>query len=99
MRLRPENANGTLGVGSAVGSMVITSSATSTPRPIERRMSAVIPTSPTAGALRMVDGVLPMRAATLFWGTVFLEPATCTSTPRGPLGRICQDGTGLGFYR
>src|SRR3546814_8776113 len=58
-------------------------------------MSAVIPTSPTAGALRMVDGVLPMRAATMCLVTAFLEPATCTSPLRGPLGSMCQDGPAL----
>ena len=40
----------------ACGTTVIEPPSMSTSRPIERRMSAVMPTSPTAGALVIVDG-------------------------------------------
>ena len=43
MRLRPENSSGTRGVGSGVGTTVIVPPSMSTSRPIDRRMSAVMP--------------------------------------------------------
>ncbi len=93
MRFRPENSSGTRGVGSGVGTTVMRSPSMTTSRPIERRMLAVIPTSPTAGALEMVDGESAMRAATMCLVTAFLEPATRTSPRRGPLGSISQEAS------
>ena len=66
-----------------------------TSRPIERRMSAVMPTSPTAGALVIVDGESPMRAATMCLVTAFFDPATRTSPRSGPLGSMCQTASHL----
>ena len=92
MRLRPENSSGTRGVGSGVGTTVIEPPSMTTSRPIERRMSAVMPTSPTAGALVIVDGVSAISAATMCLVTAFLEPDTRTSPRSGPLGSMCQAG-------
>ena len=49
-----------------------------------------MPTSPTAGALVIVDGESPMRAATMCLVTAFFDPATRTSPRSGPLGSMCQ---------
>ena len=66
------------------------------PRPIDRRMSAVMPTSPTAGALVIVDGESAISAATMCLVTAFFEPATWTSPRSGPGG---VDAPGLGGAR
>ena len=50
----------------------------------------MIPTSPTAGALVIVDGESPIRAATMCLVTAFFDPATWTSPRSGPLGSMCQ---------
>ncbi len=92
MRFRPENSSGTRGVGSGVGEMVMASPSMSTPNPMDRRMSAVMPTSPTFGALVIVEGLSPIRAATMCLVTAFFEPATSTSPLSGPLGSMCQAG-------
>ncbi len=92
IRLSPENSRGTLGVGSDTGDTVIVSSSITTSRPIERRMSAVMPTSPTFGALVIVDGVSAKSAATMCLVTAFFEPATTTSPRNGPLGSMCHAG-------
>ena len=92
MRLRPENSSGTRGVGSGGGDHGDRPPSISTSRPIDRRMSAVMPTSPTAGALVIVDGVSAISAATMCLVTAFLEPATRTSPRSGPLGSMCQAG-------
>ena len=90
MRFSPENSRGTRGVGSGVGTIVMADPSMATSRPIERRMSAVMPTSPTAGALVIVDGESPIRAATMCLVTVFFDPATRTSPRSGPLGSMYQ---------
>ena len=77
-------------MGSGVGATVIVGPSITTSSPIERRMSAVMPTSPTAGALVMVDGESPIRAATMCLVTAFFDPATWTSPRSGPLGSMCQ---------
>ena len=92
MRFRPENSRGTRGVGSGTGTTVIVLPAMSTSRPIERRMSAVMLTSPTSGALLIVDGESARRAATMCLVTAFFAPATTTSPRRGPLGSMCHAG-------
>ena len=92
MRLRPENSKGTRGLGSGVGTTVIEPPSIVTSRPIERRMSAVIPTSPTAGALVIVEGVSARSAATMCLVMAFLEPDTSTSPESGPLGSMYQAG-------
>ena len=56
MRLRPVNSSGTSAPGASTGSMVMRSPSMSTPTPSEVRMSAVMPTSPTSGALVIVLG-------------------------------------------
>ena len=53
-------------------------------------MSAVMATSPTDGALVMVLGSVPSRAATMCLVTAFLDPLTLTCPTRGPLGRMRQ---------
>src|SRR6478735_4645061 len=66
--------------------MVALSSPMSTATPRERRMSAVICTSPTSGADRITLGPSPRTAATMCFVTAFLEPRTETSPRRGPEG-------------
>ena len=90
MRLRPVNSSGTSAPGASTGSMVMLSPSMSTPTPSDVRMSAVMPTSPTAGALVMVLGRVPSMAATMCLVTAFFDPLTWTSPTRGPLGRMCQ---------
>ncbi len=90
MRLSPVNSSGTLAPGLATGWMVMASPSISTPTPSEVRMSAVMPTSPTAGALVMVLGSVPSMAATMCLVTAFLDPLTLTCPTRGPFGRMCQ---------
>ena len=53
-------------------------------------MSAVMPTSPTSGALVIVLGSVPSMAATMCLVTAFLDPLTATSPTSGPLGRMCH---------
>ena len=90
MRLSPVNSSGTLGSGVSVGSMVILSPSMSTPTPREVSMSAVMPTSPTSGALVIMLGSVPRTAATMCLVTAFFEPLTCTSPTSGPLGWMLQ---------
>ena len=53
-----------------------------------------MPTSPTAGALVIVDGVSAMSAATMCLVTAFLDPATATSPRSGPEGSMRQASAG-----
>ena len=94
MRLSPVNSSGTLAPGPSTGSMMMRSPSISTPTPSDVRMSAVMPTSPTAGALEMVLGSVPSMAATMCLVTAFLDPLTFTWPTNGPLGRMCQASAG-----
>ncbi|MEZ5138444.1 MAG: hypothetical protein R2711_06670 [Acidimicrobiales bacterium] len=92
MRLRPLNDVGTRVVTPSWGSTVMDPAAASwsTSTPSERRMSAVICTSPTSGTWRMVLAPSPSTAATMCLVTAFFEPRMNTSPRSGPEG----DGPG-----
>jgi hypothetical protein len=90
MRFRPVNSSGTRGSSVSVGSTVMQSPTMWTPTPSEVRIWAVMPTSPTSGALVIVLGAVPRIAATMCLVTAFFEPAISTSPTSGPFGSICQ---------
>ena len=70
--------------------MTPAASSCSTPTPSERRMSAVMATSPTSGTWRMTLGPSPSTAATMCLVTAFFEPRMKTSPRRGPEGATDQ---------
>ena len=88
--VEPGELSGTLASGLSTGSIEMRSPSISTPTPSEVRMSAVIPTSPTSGALVIVLGAVPSMAATMCLVTAFFDPLTSTSPTSGPLGWMCQ---------
>jgi hypothetical protein len=90
MRLSPVKLSGTLASGLSTGSIEMRPPSISTPTPSEVRMSAVMPTSPTSGALVIVLGAVPSMAATMCLVTAFFDPLTSTSPTSGPLGWMCQ---------
>jgi len=92
IRLSPENDWGTEGSCTGPGATVTAPSSVRTSAPSERRMSAVMATSPTSGALSIVLGPAAMNAATMCLVTAFFEPRTRTSPRSGPTGSTCQAG-------
>ena len=90
MRLSPEYRSGTSGTISSPGVIVIVSPSRSTPTPRDCSTSVVMPTSPTSGTLWIVEGELPMTAATMCLVMAFFDPATRTSPRSGPEGSTAQ---------
>ncbi len=75
MRFSPVNAFPTLGSATGPGTIVTSPLDRSTVIPTCSSMPAVMPTSPTSGALPIVLGPSPSIAATMCLLTAFFAPA------------------------
>ena len=90
-----QSALPTLGSVIGPGTTVTWSSLRCTVIPTCSSMPAVIPTSPTSGALLIMLGPSPSIAATMCLLTAFLAPRTVTSPRNGPDGSIRQTASAL----
>ena len=90
IRFSPVNASGTRGCTSLPGDTMISVRSRPVSNPIAFSMAAVMSTSPTSGAFRIVLGPSPSIAATMCLVTAFFDPRTEMSPRSGPDGSTCQ---------
>ena len=90
IRFSPVNASGTRGWTALPGATVMSDPERPTSYPMASSIAAVMSTSPTSGALRIVLGPSPSIAATMCLVTAFFDPRTPMSPRSGPDGSTCQ---------
>src|SRR6202041_2522008 len=83
-------ASDTRGSTALPGAIVISAPERPTSYPMDSSIAAVMSTSPTSGALRIVLGPSPSIAATMCLVTAFFDPRTPMSPRSGPDGSTCQ---------
>ena len=90
IRFSPVKASGTRGCTSLPGDTMISVRSRPVSNPIAFSMAAVMSTSPTSGAFRIVLGPSPSIAATMCLVTAFFDPRTEMSPRSGPDGSTCH---------